>query len=176
MRTTLLLVSALAVGGAALASPASAADTVITLPVGVTGTLSIAAPTAVVVPGSPASATIATTVTDLRLANTVGWTATISATDLTLVGATTPGGDGTIPATTMSAYTGDVEPTVPGVATIGNEFTSASPLALANTAKSFVVASSRSNVNTAIYTATVTIPTAGKNNGVYTGTVTQSVA
>ena len=171
MRTTLLLVAAVTAGSAALAAPASAADTLVTVPVGVAGTLSIAAPVAVVTPGEPASAAIATTVTDARLSGT-GWVASISATALTLVGATSPGATETIPASSLTAYTGVVAPTVPGVVTISAPYTSSAPLSLSGTAAAFVTASSRNNVNTAIYTATVSIPTTGKTAGVYTGTVT----
>ena len=156
--------------------PATAADTLVSLPVGLSSTtLSIAAPVAVVTPGEPAAATIATTVTDLRLTGT-GWTVTIASTDLVLAGASTPGADGTIAASTMSAYTGDVEPTIPGVATIAGEYLVGSPLALSNTAQSFLSATGRNNINTAIYTATLNIPTTGKTQGIYTGTVTQSVS
>jgi hypothetical protein len=179
MRKALALTTAAAAVAVGLAAtPAGAADTLITLPVGLgVETLAIAAPAAVVVPGSPASATIATTVTDLRLSNSAGWTATIASTDLTLVGAATPiPAAATIPATTITAYTGDVNSTVPGLATITGEYLAASPLTLSNTAANFVVASARTNVNTAIYTATLNIPTAGKTAGVYTGTVTQSVS
>ncbi len=168
-------VSALALGLGA--TSASADSALVTLPVGLgVETLAIAAPTAVVTPGSPASATIASTVTDTRLSNGAGWTVRISAQDLTLVGATAPGATETIPASTMTAYTGDVNPTVPGVASITGEYLSGSPLALTNSLQSFVTAASRTNVNTAIYTATVNIPTAGKSAGVYTGNVTQSVS
>lgn len=159
-----------------VAQPATADSALVTLAVGIANpTLSIAAPTAVVVAGSPASATIATTVTDLRLDGT-GWTVQISSTDLTLAGVTTPGAAGTIPANTMTAYTGDVEPTVPGTITIANEKLVASPLTLSTTPADFLVGTSRANTNTAVFTTTVKIPTAGKTQGVYTGTVTQSVS
>ena len=178
MRKVLALSTAAAAVAVGLAAtPAGAADTLVTLPVGLgVETLAIAAPAAVVTPGTTAAAAIATTVTDTRLSNSAGWKVSISSTDLTLVGASTPGTSGTIPATSMTAYTGDVNSTVPGLATITGEYTSGSPLTLANTAADFVVASARTNVNTAIYTATVNIPTSGKTAGVYTGTVTQSVS
>jgi hypothetical protein len=178
MRKPLALCTAaagVAIGLAAV--PAHAADTLVTLPVGVgVEGVSIAAPAAVVTPGSPAQAIIATTVTDTRLSNAAGWTATISSTDLSLVGATTPGTAGTIPASTITAWTGDVQPTVPGVAVIANDHLSTSPVTLSNSPQQFVTASSRTNINTAIYATTLSIPTAGKTTGVYTGTVTQSVS
>lgn len=181
MRKALVVstVAASVVGLALTAAPAGAADagTLVTLSVGVgVEGLAIAAPTAVVVPGDIATAAIATTVTDTRVLNTAGWTVTIRSTDLVLTGATTPGTAGTIPVGTMTAFTGDVSPTVPGVATINGDILSDAPLTLSGNPQSFVVASSRSNINTAIYTATVQIPTAGKTAGVYTGTVTQSVS
>lgn len=171
------VLAALATTGlAAFAAPAQAADTLVTLPVGVdVETLAIAAPAAVVTPGSPATAAIATTVTDTRLSGT-GWTVSISSTALTLTGATTPGTAGTIPASTITAYTGVVLPDVLGTVTISSPYTSGAPLTLSGSPQSFVTATSRTNVNTAVYTATLRIPTAGKTAGVYTGTVTQSVA
>ena len=177
MRKALVVTAAAAAAAVGVVSqPASAADTLVSLPVGLSSTtLSIAAPAAVVTPGDPAAAAIATTVTDLRLTGT-GWTVAISSTDLVLAGATTPGADGTIGAGTISAYTGDVNPTVPGVATISGEYTSDAPLTLSTSAQSFLAATARNNVNTAIYTATLSIPTTGKTTGVYTGTVTQSVS
>jgi hypothetical protein len=167
---------ALAAGAVALTAPqAQAADALVTLAVGLdTPTLSITAPTAVVVPGSPASATIATTVTDLRLSGT-GWTSTISSTDLTLQNLASPGAAQTIAASTITAYTGNVEPVLPTV-TISGEYTSASPLTLSNSAQTLLTATSRTNTNTAIFTTTLSIPTTGKTAGVYTGTVTQSVS
>lgn len=166
--------AALALGLAA--QPAHAADALVTLAVGLdTPTLSITAPVAVVVPGSPATATIATTVADLRLSGT-GWTSTISTTALTLTGVTTPGTAGTIAASTMTAYTGQVVPDLLGAVTIDNEYTSGAPLTLSTTAQPLVVATGRTNINTNVFTTTVSIPTAGKTQGLYTGTVTQSVS
>lgn len=163
-------------GFAVAAAPARAADTLVTLPVGVAvEALAIAAPAAIVTPGSPATATIASAVTDTRLSGS-GWTVSISATALTLTGATSPGTAGTIPANTITAYTGTVLPDVLGTVTIASPYTSAAPLTLSGVPQSFVTATNRTNVNTAAYTATLRIPTAGKTTGVYTGTVTQSVA
>ncbi|MBC7679261.1 MAG: hypothetical protein H7233_09755 [Pseudorhodobacter sp.] len=178
MRKALALgtaVSALALG--LTGTSASASSALVSLAVGLdTPTLSIAAPTAVVVASSPAVATIATTVTDTRLSNGVGWTATISSQNLTLTGATSPGTTETIQASTMTAYTGDVNSTVPGTASITGEYLPGAPLALTNSLQTFVTAANRTNANTAVYTATVTIPTAGKTAGVYTGNVTQSAS
>ena len=177
MRKALALTTAAAAVAVGLAAqPATAADTLVTLPVGLgSATLSIAAPAAVVTPGEPATAVIATTVTDLRLSNGAGWTATISSTDLVLAGATTPGTAGTIAASTVTAFTGAVSSTVPGVATISGTL-AASPVTLSGTAQELVTATSRTNVNTAIYNTTLTVPTTGKTAGIYTGTVTQSVS
>ncbi|MEO6205238.1 MAG: hypothetical protein ABIO67_07650 [Mycobacteriales bacterium] len=177
MRKALVLGSALSALGLALAAtPASAADTVITLSVGLdTPTLAIAAPAAVVVPGSPASATIATTVTDTRLAGPTGWVVSISSTALTLSGVGTPGAAGTIAATTMTASTGVITPDVLGTVAVTGVPT-VSPISLSGTPQTFVTATSRANANVTAYTATLSIPTAGKTAGVYTGTVTQSVA
>jgi hypothetical protein len=167
---------AAALGLVAPSANAGTGDALVTLAVGVgVSGVSIAAPTAVATPGTPATVTIATVVTDTRLSNAQGWTASISSDDLTLAGATTPGTAGTIPASTMTAYTGDVEPTVPGVAVISNDVLSTNPLTLSNTPQALVVASSRTNLNTAAYTVTVSVPTTGKTTGIYTGTVHQSV-
>lgn len=178
MRTTTTAVALGAVVAATLgltAPTAQAADALVTLAVGLdTPTLSITAPTAVVVPGSPASATIATTVSDLRESGT-GWTSTISSTNLTFAGVATPGVAGTIAASTITAWTGEITPVLPTV-TINGEYTSVSRLTLSNSAQSFVVATGRTNVNTSVYTTTLSIPTSGKTAGVYTGTVTQSVS
>jgi hypothetical protein len=174
-RTALALGAVAAATLGMTATPAQAADALVTLAVGLdTPTLSITAPTAVVVPGSPASATIATTVADLRLSGT-GWTATISSTDLTYAGVSSPSGAQTIAASTITAYTGNITPVLPTV-TIDNEYTSGSPLTLSNSAQSLVVATGRTNVNTSVFTTTLSIPTSGKTAGLYTGTVTQSVS
>ncbi len=177
MRKALFLASVAVIGGAALATPASAADTIVTVPVGVSGLLALtAAPAATSDLSDPAIATIATTVTDARVSGT-GWVATISAEDFTLAGASSPGAAGTLPASSMKAYTGVVVPQVLGTATISSTFTNlASALSLSNSAQTLVSATSRSNINTAVYTTTLAIPTAGKTLGVYTGKVTQSVA
>lgn len=178
MRKPLLVVSAVVLG-AALATPAAAGvDTLVTVPVGASGLLAITAlPAAVVEPGTPAIATIATTVTDARLSNSAGWVATIASTDLTLAGVSSPGAAGTIAASTMTAYTGVVVPNLVGTATLSSPFTSAgSGLTLSNAAQTLVSATSRSNLNTAVYTTSISIPTTGKTVGIYTGTVTQSVA
>jgi hypothetical protein len=174
MRKTLALgATALTAASLALAAPASADSATVVLAVGLADTtLSITAPTAVVVPGSPAVATIATTIADLRLTGT-GWTSTISSTNLSMAGVPATA-DNTITAASMTAYTGDVEATLPTV-TIGSEYTSGSPLTLSTSAQPLLTATGRTNVNTSVFTTTVVIPTAGKDTGVYTGTVTQSV-
>ncbi|MCW2679570.1 MAG: hypothetical protein JWM62_971 [Frankiales bacterium] len=177
MRKALICTSAVAAVAVALvAQPAQADSALVTLPVGLANpTLSIAAPLAVVTPGDPATATIASVVSDLRLSGT-GWTVTIAAEDLKMAGVTDPSNDQKIPASTMTAYTGDVESTVPGLVTIAGEFTASTPLPLANTSKDLLTATSRTNVNTAAFTTTVKIPTTGKTQGIYTGIVTQSVS
>ena len=177
MRKALALTTAAAAVAVGLAAqPATAADTLVTLPVGLgVETLAISATAAVVTPGATATAVIPTTVSDLRLANGAGWTATIRSTDLVLAGATSPTDAAKIPASSITAYTGAVSSTVPGVATISGTL-STSPVTLSGTEQSFVVATSRTNVNTAIYNTTLTIPTTGKTAGLYTGTVTQSVS
>jgi hypothetical protein len=169
------VVVAVAAAGVALglaATPASADTALVTLSVGLdTNTLSIAAPTAVVVPGDPATATIATTVSDLRLSGG-NWTATISATDLTLTGTSE-----TIPATSMTAYASVTTAPLLGTATLSTPYaSSSSTLALTNTAQPFVSTTARSNANTTIYNTIVSIPTTGKTAGVYTGNVVQSVS
>jgi hypothetical protein len=172
----LALAAAAVATGTALAAPASADSALITLPVVLgASTLSLSAPAAVVTPGDPATAVIATTVADLRLSGG-NWTATISATDLTLTGATSPGASETIPATGMTAYTTVVTPPVPGTAVVSAPRTSGSPLSLTNSAQTLVSTTSRSNVNTTVYSTTVSIPTTGKTAGVYTGNVVQSVS
>src|SRR3954467_8129002 len=94
---------AVMLGLAAPAANAGTGDALVTLPVGVgVEAVSISAPVAVAVPGTLATVTIATVVTDARLSNTAGWTATISSDDLTLAGATTPGAAGTIAANTIT--------------------------------------------------------------------------
>lgn len=166
----------LAVTGVLLAAPAGADTALVTLPVGLDDPLlALAARLAVTVPGSPATVTVATTVTDLRLAGT-GWTSTVSATDLTLVGASSPGASETLPATSMTAYTGDVNPLLLGTVSITGEYTSGSPLTLSNAAQTLLTATGRTNANTAVFTTTVLVPTAGKTAGIYTGSVTQSVS
>lgn len=174
-RTALAAAAAACVALGLAAVPAQADSAVVTLAVGLdTPTLSITAPLAVVTPGSPASATIATTVSDLRLSGT-GWTSTISSTDLTYVGVASPGAAGTIAASTITAWTGQVTPALPTV-TINNEYESGTPLTLSGSAQALVVATGRTNVNTSVFTTSLSIPTAGKTAGVYSGTVTQSVS
>ena len=175
MRTTLALgATALTAASLVLAAPASADSATVVLAVGLDNpTLSITAPLAVVTAGSPASATIATTVADLRLTGT-GWTATIAATDLAMTGVT-PATSNTIAATSMTAWTGNVTPALPTV-TINGEYTSGAPLTLSTSAQTLLTATGRTNVNTSVFTTTLSIPTTGKDVGVYTGTVTQSVS
>lgn len=176
MRKALALTTAAAAVAVGLAAqPATAAETLVTLAVGLDDpTLAIAAPAAVVTPGSPATALIATTVTDLRVSGTA-WKVTIASSDLALSGVTTPGTAGTIPASTVTAYTGSTTVAVPGSITVTDGFSESAPLTLATTAKDLLVSSNRTNVNTVTYTTTLKIPTANKTQGVYTGTVTQSV-
>jgi len=172
MRKVLALATATAAVALGLAAtPASADTALVTLPVGLSAdTLSIAAPAAVVVPGDPATATIVTTVSDLRLTGG-NWTATISATDLTLAGTTEK-----ILASSMTAYSAVTTGPLLGTATLSTPYSSSAQLTLSNSAQNFVSTTARNNANTTIYNTVVSIPTTGKTAGVYTGNVVQSVS
>lgn len=177
MRKALALSTAAAAVAIGLAAaPAQAETTLVTLPVGLgVTTLSIAAPAAVVTPGDPASAVIATTVADLRVTGG-NWISTVSATDLVMTGIASPTLAETIPANTMTAYATVVTPPVLGTAVVVPLATSGTPLTLSTATQSLVNTTSRSNVNTTVFNTVVSIPTGSKTAGVYTGNVIQSVS
>lgn len=180
MRKSLVLGSlALAVAGSALAAvPASAADTTVTFTAGVTGsTVSILpAPAAVgTTSGNTVTATIASTITDLRVAGG-SWASTVSSSGFTLVGATTPGTAGTVPASSATIYNSTPVVAVPGTATVANPHSaSGSALTLSGSAQPLLSATT-TNANVVTYTSTVSIDVTGKTTGAYTGTITQSVS
>ncbi|MGZ6804404.1 MAG: hypothetical protein ACXVFU_15270 [Nocardioidaceae bacterium] len=182
MRKALVLgsVAAGALVLALTATPASAGsgDTLVSFTVGTTGTTVSISPGAYVagVGGSNyVTGTIASTITDLR--TTAGsWTDTVSSTDYSLVGATSPTGTALIPASSARMWTSAAVVAVPGTATISNSYTSfAASLALANTAAPLLSATT-ANTNTTAVTSNVQIDTTGKATGVFTGTITQTVS
>lgn len=182
MRKALVLgsVAAGALVLALAATPASAGsgDTLVSFTVGTTGTTVSISPGAYVagVGGSNyVTGTIASTITDLR--TTAGsWTDTVSSTDYSLVGATSPTGTALIPAGSARMWTSAAVVAVPGTATISNSYTSfAASLALANTAAPLLSATT-TNTNTTAVTSNVQIDTTGKATGAFTGTITQTVS
>jgi hypothetical protein len=180
MRKALVLgsVAATAFGLALAASPAHAGDTLVTFTAGVTGATVSISP-GVFVPGTGSATTaagsIVSVVTDLR--TTAGsWIDTVSSTDYTLVGATSPTGTALIPATSAQIWTPTTVVTIPGTATISNVHTAlGSALTLANTGAALLSATT-ANANVATLTSNVQIDTTGKAVGVYTGTITQTVS
>lgn len=182
MRKALVLgATAVTVLGLALtAAPASAAagDTLITFTVGTTGSTVSISP-GVFVPGAgsatTADGTIVSVVTDLRT-SAGSWTDTVSSTDFSLVGASSPSGTALIPATSAKIWTPTTVVTIPGTATISNSHTAlGSALTLANSAATLLSATT-ANVNVATLTSNLQIDTTGKATGVYTGTITQTVS
>lgn len=190
MRKALVLgsVAAVACGLTLAAAPANAAsgDTIVTFTVGTAGGLSVTP--GVYVPGvggsNTVTGTMATVITDLRGTN-AGWVDSASSTNFTLAGATTPQtADGSLidvgaaaASTTGKAklYSTATVTSLPGTATITNTHTAlASALSLSRTAATLLSATT-SNVNVAALTNTLEIDTTGAANGVFTGTVTQSV-
>lgn len=182
MRPSLAVVTlpALLLGLVLTTGPAQAAagDTVISFTVGTTGSTVSIAPGAYV-PGTGSATTaagsIVSVVTDLR--TTAGsWTDTVSSTDFTLVGASSPTGTALIPATSAKIWTPTTVVTIPGTATISNTHTAlASALTLSNTPAPLLSATT-TNANTATLTSNLQIDTTGKATGVFTGTVTQTVS
>jgi hypothetical protein len=182
MRKAILLgTAALAVAGAAFATPASAVplggDTTVTFAVGTAGGVSILpAPAVVALPsGNSEIGALTSVVTDLRVAGG-GWTDTISSTDFALVGATSPSGTSLVPATAAKIYTTSATVAIPGTATITNLHTDlASALSLATTGQELLSATT-TNANVTTLVSTLQIDVTGKAVGAYTGTITQTVS
>lgn len=179
MRKVLPLATlALVAGTAFAASPASAADSTVTFTAGVTGsTLSIVPSPAIVgvTSGNSVTGLMTSTITDLRPTGG-SWTDTISSTDFLLAGATDQTGANRVAATAASIYTTAVTVAIPGTATVANTHTAlGSALALSNSGQTLVSATT-SNVNTTTLASTVVIDVTGKSTGLYTGTLTQTVA
>lgn len=165
--------------GALVPAAANAADQTVTFTVGTPGLLTIAnaAGTTVLTGTTTMSGTIPlTTVTDTRT-SAGNWTVYASSTDFTLVGVT-PSAGSTILASKATIETDAPVVVVPGTATVTdphNTAGSGSAMALSNTAASLMTATT-TNANTVTYNATVKVDTTGAANGLYTGTVTQTVA
>jgi hypothetical protein len=182
MRKTLLLgsVAAVAIGLTLTAVPANAAagDTLVTFSVGVVGSTVSISP-GVYVPGvgsaNAVDGTIVSVVTDLR--TTAGsWTDSVSSTDYTLVGATTPTGTALIGAASAKMWTPTAVVTIPGTAVVTNTHTAlGSALTLANSTAPLLSAVT-ANANITTLTSNLQIDTTGKATGVFTGTVTQTVS
>ena len=182
MRKTLLLgsVAAMAFGLTLTAAPAQAlggGDTLVSFTVGTVGGVSISP--GLYVPGAAGTntvnGTVASVVTDLRTGSN-SWTDTVSTTDFTLVGATTPTGTALIPAASAKLWTPTALVSVPGTATITNDHaTSGTALALSTTAATLLSAAT-TNVNVTALTHNLQIDTTGKASGLFTGTLTQTVS
>lgn len=185
MRKSLALavatVSALGVGALVptAANAAGSSNQTVTFTVGTPGLLTIAnAVGTTVLSGTTtmSGAIPLTTVTDTRT-SAGNWTVSASSSDFTLVGVAVS------PASTITASHATLEtntPTVavPGTATVTDSHdttTSGTPLALSTTAATLMTAAT-TNANIVTYNATVKVDTTGAANGLYTGTVTQSVA
>lgn len=169
---------AVAAVGVFAAQPASAADTTVTFTAGTTGSTVSILPSAAVVGvtvGNTVTGTLTSVITDLRPSSN-SWTATVSATDFALFGATSQTGASLVPATSASIYNTAATLTVPGTATLSNTHTtSGSALALSNNAQTLLSATT-ANVNVTTVNSTLTIDVTGKNAGLYTGTLTQTVS
>src|SRR4051812_4757171 len=183
MRKSLALavatVSALGVGALVptAANAAGSSSQTVTFTVGTPGLLTIAnAAGATVLTGTTTmSGTIPlTTVTDTR-SSAGNWTVSASSSDFTLIGvAVSPGS--TITASHATLQTDTPVVALPGTATVTDSHdTSGTPLALTTTAATLMTAAT-TNANIVTYNATVRVDTTGAANGLYTGTVTQSVA
>jgi hypothetical protein len=181
MRKPLVLGTlALAVAGSALAAvPASAAagDTTVTFTAGTTGSgVSIlpSAAAAGVTVGNTVTATLTSVITDLRIAGG-SWTSSVSSSNYTLVGATTPGTTGTVPAASAKIYNTSATVTVPGTATLTNTHVdNGSALTLSTTPQTLMSATT-TNVNVTTVASTLVIDVTGKDTGAYTGTLNQTV-
>jgi hypothetical protein len=183
MRKSLALtVAAVSIAGVGALAPvaANAADQTVTFTVGTPGLLTIAnaAGTTVLTGGPVMSGAIPlTTVTDTYTTG-AGWTVSASATDFTLSGVT-PSAASTIAATKATLETDTPVVAVPGTATVTDAHDTSvvgnSALALSNSPASLMTATT-TNANTVTYNATVKVDTTGAANGLYTGTVTQTVA
>lgn len=182
MRKALVLgtVASAVVAGALAAQPASAAagDTTVTFVAGTTGSTVSILPSAAVVgvaSGNTVTGAMTSVITDLRVAGG-GWTDTISSTDFGLVGATTPSGASLVPASAAKIYNTAATVTVPGTATVTNNYTSSgAALALANTGQTLLTATT-TNVNVTTVLSTIEINVTGKTAGAYAGTITQTVS
>ena len=182
MRKALVLGSvALAVAGTAFAAaPASAdtASTTVTFSTASTSLLTIlpAAAAAGTTSGSTVTATFATVVTDTRTA-AGNWTDVVSSSAYNLVGASSPTGTATVPASSAKIWTGTAVVTVPGTATtnLQGHIDAASALALTGTAQTLTTAAT-TNANIVTLNQNLQIDVTGKAVGAYTGTLTQTVS
>ena len=180
MRKVLTLATAaLAAGAAFAATPASAADTTVTFTAGVTGsTLSIVPSPAVVgvTSGNTVTGLLSSVITDLRPTGG-GWTDTISSTDFVLVGATDQTGANRVAASSAKVYSTSLTVAVPGTATVSDKgyVDSTHALTLSNSGQALLTATT-TNVNTTTVASTLLIDVTGKTTGLYTGTLTQTVA
>jgi hypothetical protein len=157
----------------ATALPASAADTTVTFAITSAG-LTITAPGSVSIGSVAAGATSISgqigpvTVTDARGALNATWTATVTGTDFTTGGGTTPETIGNI---NVSYSPGSA------TSTTGNATFTPGAGGIINVPRTAFTATAIKGNNSATWnpTLTVTIPTAAVA-GTYSGTVTQSVA
>jgi hypothetical protein len=146
-------------------------DTTVTFTV-TTGALSMTAPGSVNLgsglPGTTITGLLGTvTVTDARAALTTAWTATASATNW-ITGGHTP--NETIPAT-------DVTYTPGGITTTGTITATGSTITLSGAAQTVVTGTAGIGDNTATWNPTIAVAVPmGTVGGLYTGTLTQSVA
>lgn len=181
MRKALLLGSlATALAGSTFAAtPASAADTLVTFTVGTTGTTVSILPSAALVgvtSGDTVTGTMTAVITDTRITGTPGWTASISSTNFGLVGVSSPSGTSLVPATAVKVWATSATVSVPGTATVTNTRTSlASALSLSTLSQTLMTATT-SNANVTTIAESVQIDVTGKDTGAYTGTITQTVA
>lgn len=180
MRKALVLgtVTASALAVALTVSPARAADTIVTFTVGTTGSTVSISPGAFV-PGvggtNYVDGTIVSVVTDLR--TTAGsWTDTVSSTNFSLVGATSPSGTSLIPAASAKIWTPTTVVTIPGTATVSNSHTDLASARTLSTSAATLLSATTANANVTTLTSNLRIDTTGKVTGAYTGTLTQTVS
>lgn len=176
-------VLALTLGGASLATPASAAlldsgDTTVTFTVGVVGGVSILPSPAVV--GLPSGSNaitgaLTTVVTDLRV-DGGSWTDTVTTEGFSLVGATSPGSDAVVPPSKAKMWTTSANVSIPGTATIENLYTDADNALTLSSTGAELVSATTTNVNVTTLLSSILIDVTGKQTGAYTGTITQSVS
>nr|MDT0662702.1 hypothetical protein [Micromonospora sp. DSM 115978] len=172
---TIAVAAALMVATPALAQPSG--DTTVTFTVG-TSNLSIEVPSSANIgsafPGGTAAGQLGPVrVTDLRAAATATWTATVVATSFT-TDAATP--DETIPTNAISYWSGPATATTGTGTFVPGQLTSGDAVTL-NTPRTAFSKTSGAGNNTATWNPTleVAVPQ-GAVGGLYSGTVTHSIA